>query len=96
MSTDLNSSLVLRSDDSAIVAENADISAVLLMAVGADRSYVYGALHPSPPHRFDSAALWEIPFAYLKDWPVEENRLRTMWTLGSSPRPLEIPHAAIR
>lgn len=46
MSTDLNSSLVLRSDDSAIVAENADISAVLLMAIGADRSYVYGALHP--------------------------------------------------
>lgn len=42
MSTDLNSSLVLRSDDSAIVAENADISAVLLMAIGADRSYVYG------------------------------------------------------
>ena len=74
MSTDLNSSLVLRSNDSAIVAENADISAVLLMAIGADRSYVYGAFHPSPAHRFDSAALWEIPFAYLKDWPVEENR----------------------
>jgi hypothetical protein len=96
MSTDLKYSLFLRSDDGTVVIKNADISAVLLVAIGADRSYVCGALHPSPAQRFNSAALWEIPFAYLKDWPVEQNRLRTTWTLGSSPRPLEIPHAAIQ
>jgi hypothetical protein len=96
MSTDLKYSLFLRAEDGQVVIKNAEVSAILLMAIGADRSYVCGALHPSPAHRFDSAALWEIPFAYFKDWPVEQHRLRTMWTLGTAPRPLEIPHAAIK
>jgi hypothetical protein len=96
MSTDLKYSLFLRGEGEDIVAKNPDISAVLLVAIGADRSYVCGALHPSPTHPFDSKPLWEIPFAYLKDWPVEQNRLRTMWTLGSAPSPLEISHAAIK
>lgn len=96
MSTDLRHSLFLRAQDGEVVAKNCKISAILLVAIGADRSYVCGALHPSPTHRFDSAALWQLPFAYLKDWPVEQNRLRTTWTLGTAPKPLEIPHAAIR
>ena len=96
MSTDLKYSLFLRADDGEIVVKNTDVSAVMLVAVGADRSYVCGALHPDPRHRFDSAALWQIPFAYLKDWPVERKKLRTMWTLGTAPKPMEMPHAAIR
>jgi hypothetical protein len=96
MSTDLKHSLFLRAGGGQVVVKNSEISAILLVAIGADRSYVCGALHPSPTHQFDSAALWEIPFAYLKDWPVEQNRLRTTWTLGSAPKPLEILHAAIR
>ena len=76
--------------------KNLEISAALLVAVGADRSYVCGAVSPCPMHRLDTAPLWEIPFAYLKDWPVKDNRLRPTWTLGSAPRPLEIPHEAIR
>jgi len=96
MSTDLKYSLFLRTEDGQVVVKNREISAVLLVAVGSDRSYVCGALHPDPMHRFESAALWEIPFAYLKDWPVEQTRLRTMWTLGTAPPPLGIRHAAIR
>jgi hypothetical protein len=96
MSTDLKYSLFLRTDDGQVFVKNSEISAVLLEAIGADRSYVCGALHPEATHRFDSVALWEIPFAYLKDWPVKQNRLRTTWTLGRDPKPLEIPHAAIR
>jgi len=95
-STDLKYSLFLRGEGDDIVAKNTEISAVVLVAIGADRSYVSGALHPSPKYRFDSKRLWEIPFAYLKDWPVERNRLRATWTLGESPKPLEVPHAAIR
>jgi hypothetical protein len=96
MSTDLKHSLFLRTEDGKVVVKNRDISAVLLVAVGADRSYVCGALHPEPSNRFDSAALWEIPFVYLKDWPTKQNKLRTMWTLGTAPKSLEILHAAIR
>ena len=95
MSTDLTYSLFLRGDGE-IVVKNPEISAALLVAVSTDRSYVCGALNPCPTHRLDTASLWEIPFAYLKDWPVKENRLRPTWTLGSAPKPLEIPHAAIR
>jgi len=96
MSTDLRCSLFLRGEDGAVVAKNPDISAVLFVAVGADRSYVCGALSPCATHRLDTVPLWEIPFAYLKDWPVTENKLRPTWTLGSAPKPLAIPHAAIR
>ena len=96
MSTDLKYSLFLRTEDGKVVIKNSDISAVLLVAIGTDRSYVCGALHPEPSRRFDSAALCEIPFVYLKDWPAEQNKLRTMWTLGTAPKPLKIPHAAIR
>jgi len=95
MSTDLKYSLFLRAEDGQVVVKNREISAVLLVAVGADRSYVCGALHPEPSRRFNSATLWEIPFAYLRDWPTDQKRMRTMWTLGTNPKPLEIPHAAI-
>lgn len=96
MSTDLKYSLFLRGEDGQTVVKNSNISAVLLVAIGADRSYVCGALHPSPTRRFDSSAVYEIPFAHLMDWPVEKNRLRTTWTLGTAPNPLEVPHEAIR
>jgi hypothetical protein len=96
MSTDLKYSLFLRIEEGALAVKNSEISAVLLVAIGSDRSYVCGALHPSPKRRFDSAALWEVPFVYLKDWPVERKSLRTMWTLGTAPRPLEVPHAAVQ
>jgi hypothetical protein len=55
-STDLKYSLFLRGEGNEIVAKNTAISAVLLIAVGADRSYVSGALHPDPKHPFDSTA----------------------------------------
>lgn len=96
MSTDLAYALFLRGEDGAVVPKNTGISAILFVAVGTDRSYVCGSVSPCAMHRFNPVHLWEIPFAYLKDWPVEKNRLRLAWTLGSSPKPLEIPHAAIR
>jgi len=47
MSTDLKYSLFLRTEDGQVVVKNREISAVLLVAVGSDRSYVCGALHPT-------------------------------------------------
>ena len=97
MSTDLKYSLFLRAEDGQVVVKNSQISAVLLISIGAERSYVCGALHPSPAHRFDSAPLWQIPFRlYLKDWPVEQDRLRSDLDAWDGAAPLDIPHAAIR
>ena len=45
---------------------------------------------PSIPRRSGKSQ-----FAHLKDWPVEQNRLRPTWTLGESPKRLEVSHAAI-
>jgi hypothetical protein len=94
MSTDLASSLFLRLEDGRAVPKNPALSAILLLSVVADRSFLCGALNPSAEHRFNSARLWEIPFVYLKDWPVEKNRLRCEWTMGNQ-RTYEVPHAAI-
>ena len=96
MSTDLKYSLFLRGEDGAVVAKNAEISAVILVAVCWDRSYLCGAVNPSPTFPLATANLWQVPFAYLKDWPVEKDRLRPMWTLGTAPKPHEIPHGGIR
>lgn len=82
--TDLSSSLFLRlEDDGTITTKNSSISAVLLVSVNLDRSYVCGALNPAATHKFRSEALWMIPFAYLKDWPIENGRLRCDWTMGN-------------
>jgi hypothetical protein len=45
----------------AMVVKNPEISAVLLVAVGANRRYVCGTFNPSPTHRLDTASLWAIP-----------------------------------
>jgi hypothetical protein len=95
MSTDLACSLFLRGEDGEVVRKNCSLSAVLLVAVGSDRSYVCGALSPCATFRFNSALLWQIPFIYLMDWPVEKNKLRCEWTMGNQ-RAFEIPHAGIR
>jgi hypothetical protein len=96
MSTDLKCPLFLRTEDGHVVVKNTDISAIVLVAIGADRSYVCGALHPCANRPLKSAPLWQIPFSYLMDCPVEKNRLRTKWTLGTAPKSLEVPHEAIR
>jgi hypothetical protein len=95
MSTDLAYSLFLRSEQGKVVPKNCPVSAILLVAIGYDRSYVCGALSPCATHRFNPALVWEIPFVYLKDWPVEANGLRCDWTMGNR-RTFEIPHAGIR
>jgi hypothetical protein len=85
----------LRLENEKIIAHNGDISAVLLVAVKYDTSHVCGALHPSPTRPFDSRLLWEIPFVYLKDWPIENNRVRCAGTMGNQ-ESLTVPHSPIR
>jgi len=97
MSVNFKLSTFLRQgDDSEIVAYNTGISAIMLVAITHDASYVCGALHPKADHPFDSRPLWEIPFIQCKDWPIDKTRVRLAWTLGTSPNPVKVPHAEIR
>jgi hypothetical protein len=96
-SVDLSLSPFLRLEpDGTILPQNRNVSAVILVAVTSDASYLCGALHPHPEHRFDSGALYEIPFVFTKDWPVENMRIRCAWTMGTDPRPLRVEHRSIR
>jgi hypothetical protein len=95
MHVDFSQSIFLKRDDGGdIIPYNTGISAAILIAVGTYSSYAIGALHPAATHKFKSELLWQIPFAYVKDWPVENCQIRCGWTLGS--RPHETPHASIR
>lgn len=63
MSTDLGSSLFLRLEqDGEIVAKNTSISAVILISVLYDRSYVCGAINPAAAHPLDTRPLWQDSF----------------------------------
>ncbi len=96
MSTDLASSLFLHLEDNGeITGRNQSISAVLLVSVGEDRSYVCGALNPAATQKFESESLWMVPFVYLKDWPIEGRDLRCEWTMGST-HSYAVEHKAIR
>jgi len=96
MSVDFSLSPFLRLEENGeIVAHHTGISAIVLISITADRSYVCGVLHPAPARPFDSKLLWQIPFIYSKDWPIENNRIRCAWTMGEQ-RTYEVPHGAIK
>jgi hypothetical protein len=82
--------------DGTILPYNRNVSAVILVAVTSEASYLCGALHPHPEHQFDSGALYEIPFVYTKDWPIEKMRIRCTWTMRTNPQPLRVEHRSIR
>jgi hypothetical protein len=58
MSVNFTLSAFLRQgDDNEIVPYNTAISAIMLVAITHDASYIYGALHPKADHSFDSRPL---------------------------------------
>lgn len=94
MTVDFSLSGFLRLDGEQIVVHHTNISAVILITVTRYESYVCGALHPAASHRFDSRLLWEIPFVYLKDWPIEKIGVRCAGTMGNQAS-FAVPHARI-
>lgn len=96
MSTDLASSIFLRLEsDGEITTKNASISAVLFISVLGNQSHVCGALNPSAARPFRPEPLWMIPFIQLKDWPIENKKIRCIWTMGNQ-RTYPIAHESIR
>jgi hypothetical protein len=96
MTVDFSNSAFLRQEGDHIIGHNTSISAVLLVAVTVDRTYVCGALHPAPVRTFSGASLWQIPFVYLKDWPIQNGIVRCAGTLGDNAPSFVVPHAPIR
>ena len=96
LTTNFAQSLFLKMEEDGIIAcRNPKISALLLVSVTGDRSYVCGALNPSAEYRLDSSLVWMINFVYLKDWPLENKRVRWAWTMGDGYSSYEVPHAPI-
>lgn len=78
-----------------VITKNSALSAILLIAIGPHASHVCGALNPAPMHKLKCAHLYQIPFAFLKDWPIENSSPRPDWTLGSTGKHI-VPHSSIR
>lgn len=96
MSVDFRYSAFLkRSDNGEIIVKHPSLSAVILIAITSRQSTVCGALNPAPNHKLKAQHLYNIPFAYLKDWPIEKNVARCEWTMGNTGQ-FVFPHAAIR
>jgi hypothetical protein len=96
MAVDFSLSAFLRLEDGGeIVPYHTGISAVLLVAIMPDKSRVCGALHPAATYPFDGRLLWQDPFVYSKDWPIQGRRVRCAGTLGNQ-FTHEVPHAPIR
>jgi len=85
MSVDFRYSAFLeRSDNGEIIVKHPSLSAVILIAITSRQSTVCGALNPAPNHKLKAQHLYNIPFAYLKDWPIEKNVARCEWTMGNT------------
>lgn len=55
------------------------ISTILLCAIYGYDTRIVGILHPAPKYTFPINYLPSIPFVRLKEWPPENNILRTEW-----------------
>lgn len=59
------------------------ISAILLVAVYADKSQVWGILHPEPAYPLNIAFLPDLPFVRIAQWPVLDGKIQTEWVVAN-------------
>ncbi len=58
---------------------NRSISSILLFHISEVSASVLGILHPNPTHKFLPEFLPSIPFLRLKQWPPNDNKIKTEW-----------------
>ena len=95
MSVNFSASAFLRQNAGGVETKNKALSAIIFIAIRQHDSLVCGALHPDPSYKMNAVKLYQIPFVYLKDWPIENDVVRPEWTLGNTGHH-RVPHAAIR
>jgi hypothetical protein len=94
--TDLGKSVFIRlGPEGNIVACRKNISAILLVAVYADSSEVYGILHPEPEYPLNIAFLPSLPFVRITQWPVVNDKILVEWVVGN-PNGLILRHSLMR
>jgi hypothetical protein len=92
--TDLKDSVFFRFKDGAIESCKRSVSAILLISIVTDRSLLVGILHPDPQYKFPIKLLPSVPFLRVKQWPPEDNNIKTEWIIHK-PRPGEFYHQRI-
>ena len=55
------------------------ISAIWLVAVFQGVKQIIGVLNPQPIYDFQYKLFPSVPFVRMKNWPIENNTLRTEW-----------------
>jgi len=91
--TDLKNSVFIKlgPDGESIVPCRKEISAILLIAVNAAASEVFGIVHPEPEYPLNLEFLPNLPFVRIAQWPVSEGRIVVDWVIAH-PQGLNVRH----
>lgn len=94
VATDLKDSVFFRFNGKNIEPCKMSVSAILLVAIHADKSLIVGISHPEPKYPFPISLLPSVPFLRLKEWPPKDNHLETEWIV-SKPTPGDFLHSKV-
>lgn len=94
LTTDLKDSVFFRFKSGVVEPCRQSISAILLVSIFADKSFVVGILHPHPQHVFPISLLPSVPFLRMSNWPPENYVIETDWVIHS-PKPAAFYHQEV-
>ena len=80
--TDLKNSVFFRYKNGSLESCRRSISAILLLSIFADKTFVVGILHPDPEYDFPIRLFPSVPFLRLKAWPPKNGRIETEWVIN--------------
>ena len=95
LSTDLKDSVFFRFKNGAIESCRRSISCILLININADKVRFVGVLHPEPKYEFSIKLFPSVPFARIKKWPPENNKIETEWVI-KRPKAASFYHQEIK
>jgi hypothetical protein len=94
LTTDLKDSVFFRFRDGIVEPCRQSISAIFLISIFADKSFVVGILHPDPRHVLPISLLPSVPFLRVRKWPPENHGIETEWVIHS-PGPAVFYHQEV-
>ena len=94
LATDLKNAAFFKSKDGVIETCRRSISAILLISIVADKSFLVGILHPDPQYEFSIRLLPSVPFLRMRKGPPADNNIEIEWVIHK-PKPGEYYHRKI-
>ena len=71
--------LFFESREGVLSVKRESISAIWLVAMFQGTKQIIGVLNPQPNYDFQYKLFPSVPFVRIKEWPIENNRIKTEW-----------------